>query len=139
MVRNVLAQLLSAAHQLLLAVAARCQHQCSREYDYYSFHRLFVILYLKFITHLEILMEIILIPVHNAQSAINRRHPESLQQMPPRNPKVIRCPVQYHAVAGKVKLIVPAADAIIFRLQQILVLVYHSQAQDSVSGYYELG
>jgi len=59
--------------------------------------------------------------------------------MPLGTAKVLGFPVKDDAVGNKVEVIVAATDALVTRLQQVLMLVYHSQSEGAIHADYELG
>ena len=59
--------------------------------------------------------------------------------MPLGTAKVVGFPVEQDAVGGIVKVIIPTADALIARLQQVFMLVDHAEAEMAVEGYDEFG
>ena len=60
------------------------------------------------------------------------------QEMPFGATKIVGFPVKEDAVGNKVKVIVPTADALVPRLQQMLMLVDHTEAETTVHCYDEL-
>ena len=52
-------------------------------------------------------------------------------------PEVIRCTVKHQTIACPIELIITAANALVTRLQQILVLVDHTQTEITAHCYYE--
>ena len=64
---------------------------------------------------------------------------QHLHQMPLGATKIVGFPVENDAVGNKVEVVVPTSDALVTRLQQVLMLVHHSQTECTIHADYELG
>jgi hypothetical protein len=54
--------------------------------------------------------------------------------MPFGTAKVVGFPVEYDTVGNKVKAVIPTADTLVARLQQVFVLMHHTQAEHPILG-----
>ena len=94
---------------------------------------------LKFLADVEIIVEAVIVLINDSHTTIGRRNFQYLQQMPLGAAKVIGFPVEDDAVGNKVEVILATTDALITRLQQVLMLIHHSQPEGSIHADYKLG
>ena len=59
--------------------------------------------------------------------------------MPARSAEVVRRAIQNEPITCPVKLVVPSAYTLVVAQKQVFVLVDHSQAQEAIHSYDELG
>ena len=97
-----------------------------------------IILNSQFFAHVEVVVEAVVVDINQAKSPIGGRHPERVEQVPARSPEVIRGPVEHQAIARPIELVITASDALVARLQQVLVLADHPQAKVAIHGDDEL-
>ena len=48
------------------------------------------------------------------------------------------CEIEIISIGNKVKVVIPTADTLVTRLQQMLMLVDHAEAKVAIHCYYEL-
>ena len=93
-----------------------------------------VILNRKLLTHVEIVVEAIVIHIHEAQSLIHGGHFQRVEQMPLRFAEIVGATVQDDAVRHIVECIVPATDTLISGLQQVFMLIDHAETEHAIHG-----
>ena len=98
-----------------------------------------VILNRKLLTHVEIIVETIVIHIHEAKSLIHGGHLQRVEQMPLRFAEIIGATVQDDAVRHVVERIVSAADTLISGLQQVFMLIDHAETEHAIQGDDKLG
>ena len=91
-----------------------------------------IIFYLQLLTDVEIIMETIIVFVDKSQAPISRWNAEHFQQMPFWTAKIVGLPVENKTLRGVIDIIIPAAYTLVAWLQQILMLVDHSQTEKPV-------
>ena len=94
---------------------------------------------LKFFADIKIIVETVIVLIDDSHATISRWNLQHLQQMPLGPSKVVGFPVEDDAVGNKVEVIISTTDALVTRLQQVLMLVYHSQSEGAIHADYELG
>ena len=82
-----------------------------------------IILYFQFFTDIKIIVKTVIIFVDYTQSSIGRRNLQRFQQMPLWTAKVVGLPVEDNAVGNEIKRVIATTNALVTRLQQMLVLV----------------
>ena len=78
-----------------------------------------VILNSQFFTHAEIIVEAVVIDIHEAKPSVDGGHLQPFQQVPLRSAEIVGAAVEDDAVGNEIKRIIAAADTLVARLQQV--------------------
>ena len=93
----------------------------------------------QFIGDVEIIVEAIIVLIYYPKSAIGGGDFQRVYQVPLGTAKIIGFPVEDDAVGHEIDVIVTAANALVTRLQQMLMLVDHAHPKIAVNCDDKLG